>query len=325
MKQSLAEGDKAEKSSSSGDQDAAKSDSNTESNKGEENADATKEGEEKTNEGNAETSEGENKDGEGDKGPVPYERFEEVNQRLKSYEQQTASLKPKADNYDTINGFLQQFNITPDRFQRMLKVEALISTDPEAALKELMPIVDQLQGFVGGKLPEDLQKAVDNEEITPALAKRLAQYEAKLKFGSVNSEQMQRRMMEQQQQQAQQRVAQAVQVWENTKRSSDPDYKPKAKETDADGKWEQVKERFMFLLHDTDGQGNVKNPIRNEQEMTALMERAYTDVSKRFISRTKPQPTKKVLSSNGSASSASKPKDPSQYASMSEYVAATVK
>ena len=33
--------------------------------------------------------------------------------------------------------------------------------------------------------------------------------------------------------------------WERAKRTSDPDYKPKAKESDDDGKWEDVRDKYL--------------------------------------------------------------------------------
>src|SRR5690349_17709597 len=85
--------------------------------------------------------------------PVPYDRFQEVikerNEIREKFEQST----PKIQNYDRITQYCQANNILPDQFEKALLIQGLISRgDGEGALKELLPLVESLQGYVGNKL-----------------------------------------------------------------------------------------------------------------------------------------------------------------------------
>ena len=236
-----------------------------------------------------------------DKGPVPYERFQEVVHARQAVEQQLTETKPMVENYGKITSFCEQSNITPEQFHAALEVQALLNTNPTEALKRLMPLVEQLKGISGESLPTDLQKAVDDGDMPLEYAKRLARAEAQKQLSEQGSQMQQRRQQAEMQQQFRQTLATAAQSWEQQKRTSDPDYAPKTGVNDADGKWEMCRHVFTAMLHATDVQGNLLNPVRQPQDMTMLMERAYKQVSDSFTRLTAKPVIKKPLSSNGSS------------------------
>ena len=116
--------------------------------------------------------------------PVPYERFAEVNSNLKNVKQELESFKPMVENYRQIDNFCRQYQITPEQFKNVMEVQALLNTNPEAALAKLTPIVDQLKTFSGDVLPTDLQKAVDDGDLSLKYAKEVARSRAVSTFGT---------------------------------------------------------------------------------------------------------------------------------------------
>lgn len=291
VKQSLDAGDKS--ASSAEKESAAELDSNIESDK-KETADADKKADAEVETGD------EKEDVTGEQKAVPYERLQEVVREKETLKQTLETVKPKADNFDRINVFCQENNITQEQFTQVMKIQALLNSDPQAALKELLPIVEALQGFAGDRLPQDLQTGVDAGEISLKYAKELASVRAQKQFGEKKVERDQQAFAQRQAAETQRALTTAVTAWEMSKRESDPDYKPKTKPTDVDGKWEYVSDKFTAMLHATDQNGKHVYPVRNEHEMVALMDKAYGIVSGRSTAK---QPTKKNLSSNGSSQS----------------------
>src|ERR1041385_6709447 len=158
--------------------------------------------------------------------PVPYTRFQEVIAERTELKQKYEQAQPIVENYTRITDFCREHTITPDQFEKAMRVQALLNTNPSEALKELVPIVEALQGFVGNKLPDDIQKAVDEGKIDPSLARDYAQARAQAKY----RESMAKQNAEVAQRTAQERAVaettKAAADWERAKRTSDPDYVP---------------------------------------------------------------------------------------------------
>jgi hypothetical protein len=234
--------------------------------------------------------------------PVPYERFAEVNSNLKNVKQELESFKPMVENYRQIDNFCRQYQITPEQFKNVMEVQALLNTNPEAALAKLTPIVDQLKTFSGDVLPTDLQKAVDDGDLSLKYAKEVARSRAVSTFGTKKLEHDKRNFEATQQQIVQKQLSDSTSAWEKSKRDSDPDYKPKAKATDPDGKWEAVKRQFLGMLHEVDEKGQFANPVTNPQQMTELLEESYQFVNKFIGQFRSKKPIKKPLHSDSSSS-----------------------
>lgn len=232
--------------------------------------------------------------------PVPYDRFQEVVKERTEFKQRFEQVQPVVENYNRITDFCRQNTITPEQFEKAMRVQALLNTNPAEALKELTPIVESLQGFVGNKLPEDLQKKVDEDKMSIEDAREMAKLRAQVNY----RETMAKRNNEFAQQTAQERavatVTQAAKDWEVQKRKTDPDYAPVA-EGKPDGLWEDVRDKFAALLNQRDSQGNFLNSVHSAQEMVALQERAYKAVKDKWTSRLSPKrpAIRRSISSNG--------------------------
>ncbi len=251
-----------------------------------------------------------------EKGPVPYERFQEVYKKGQEAETKLKEYEPLATQHQRIVEYCGQNNITQEQFSQGLEIIALMNTDPAKALEKLAPLYNDLQGFVGNKLPEDLQKDVDAGDLPLARAKEIAQLRAQSKFGEVRSKHTAEQQRQRQEKEFQTSLTSAAQSWESTKRTSDPDYKPKDNADGPDGKWELTRDKFLALLHQQDMNGQFTNPVSNPQQMSQLLERAYMQVNETFTGLLKNRKPTKVLTRT--TSSTTLPKSPGQAKSMEE-------
>ncbi len=241
-----------------------------------------------------------------EKGPVPYERFEEVNTRVKELDRQVQEVAPALQAYDRINNFCVENAITSEQFEKALRLQALLNSDPEKALQELGPIVNSLQGFVGDKLPSDLQAKVDEGKMELPDAKEMARLRARQQFGEQKTKHDQSRFEAERSRENQRQMMQSLQTWESSKRGSDPDYKPKAGDKMDDGKFELTKDKYLSLLNQIDARGQFVNPVRTPQDIVALMEKAYTWASGMTKRMGIKPATRKTLTSNGSSTNSNK-------------------
>lgn len=234
------------------------------------------------------------------KDPIPVDRFKEVITERNTAREQIKRMQVVVDDWRNLDSFCKQNAITPEQFKNVVEVQALLNTDPAKALERLRPIMNELEGFVGNKLPDDLQKLVDDGECSLRVAKELAQTRAKSRFGEGKLKHDRARIESERQAELQSRIKTSVVSWETSKRDSDPDYKPKANATDPDGKWEFVQKYIHASATETDANGNFVNPITDERSMTALMEKAYAAVNSSSFTRVKKPATAKTLRSDGS-------------------------
>lgn len=232
---------------------------------------------------------------------IPYERFQEVNERLKGAEE-------KARGYENIEAFCRQNRITNDQYEQAMKFLAAVNGgDYEMASKYLAEVDNNLQGLMGKRLPDDLQKDVDSGDLPLVRAQEIAKLRAQTRMGEARTKAVQADAESRRQADLQSRQADAAEQWEKAKRSTDVEYKPKAKDSDPNGKWELTRAFYKDMLYQTrqnaSGETVYVNPVTDERSLVALLEKAYAEATKsiRTFKGVKPA-TKKVLSSNGSSS-----------------------
>lgn len=266
----------------------------------EEKAKADKEKAEGETDGKEKVDEKANQEPEPGK-PVPYDRFKEVLDRRTAVEQDLKLAQPKVENFDRISRFCQENQIQPDQFEKAMRVQALLNTNPAEALKELLPIVESLQGFVGDKLPKDIQDKVDAGKMDLTDGKEMAQLRAQATFREAMSKRSTETTAAQRQQQEMQEYTRNASEWELKQRETDPDYKPKGSENATDGLWEDVRDKYQALLTTTDMRGVPINPVRNPQDMVALMNKAYKSCKDKWTQGIRRDPSRKSLPKNGQA------------------------
>jgi len=83
-------------------------------------------------------------------------------------------LEPKARTFDDLTGYLQSQNLEKDDFATGLTIMAAVRNDPFKAYELLQPVMAQLEGIVGVRLPADLQAMVNQGKIDPETAQQFA-------------------------------------------------------------------------------------------------------------------------------------------------------
>lgn len=205
--------------------------------------------------------------------------------RWKEVMEQNKSFKLKADAQDSITNFCREHGVDRNLFQQGLQMMALVNTDPAKAYEAMTPLYESLSAFAKGegKLPEDLQKAVDAGQLDVAYAKEIFKLRRQ---GQVQTQRSQQTA----EQQFMSKCAQAQKSWEDTKKSSDPDYDKKVK---------FILPLFEAKVNAERAQGREPNP----QTRVKFAEEAWNEVTQDLSSFVPKPPAKKVLQSvrrNGS-------------------------
>lgn len=227
---------------------------------------------------------------ETDKGPVPYERFQTVNEAKNKLEAQLKDQEEYVKAQNVLVDYCHQNNISFEKYQYWMQVAAAAENNPEQLSELLKPYIEQTQTLKGEILPPDLQAAVDAGEITLVHAKRLAKAEGQTKFSQQRVQQSQ----EQLKAQAQQRFVNEVQTtfhkWIGEKQKTDPDFKPSSNGVDG---------KFEFVLHKM-GSEYSKAGLKDAQSVVDFAEKVYESVNKTF-GRFSPKPNgQKVVRTNNS-------------------------
>jgi hypothetical protein len=209
---------------------------------------------------------------EAEKGPIPYERFVEVNSAKQKLEEQLEEQKSFVEAQRSIGDYCLKHNISNDDFSYWLNVAAVMKSNPEKALELLQPHIQQLQEFKGEVLSPELQEAVDSGEVTLAWAKKMAASENKTRFSQNQSKLSQDQIAQREQQRYMQEVQTSFHSWTKTKSGGDPDFQPKASPEAEDGKFEF----FLNKMNADYGSAGIKNT----QDLLAFADKTYALVNK---------------------------------------------
>lgn len=211
------------------------------------------------------------------KGPVPLERFQEVNEKFKVASQELEDTRPWADAQRNLVKFCQDNSISQEQYQYWMSVAKEASVNPRKAREMLDPTLKYLDEHSGNALPSDIEKAVANGEMTKEVAQRLAKAEANQKWG----QQVQQRTAQQAQQDALKQQTQAfvndmksgLDAWVQSKQK-DADFAPK-KPGEPDGKFEFV----LMRLHNEALIAQQNGTLKGTEDLKKLADKAYSDVS----------------------------------------------
>lgn len=231
-----------------------------------------------------------------DKGPIPYERFAEVNKAKVEAEQLIESQKEAVSAYNKIEEFCTTHGIAPEDFSYWLNVAALTKNDPAKAMEMLNPKVQELQSFKGEILSPELQSAVENGEMSLEWAKKLAAAENQQKFSQRQTKFTQEQIEQQRQQKFMQEVQTSFDSWAHSKVTTDPDFKPKSSVDAPDGK-------FELVLHKIGAEWQ-RAGIKTPQDLTAFAEKCYNAIKGTVSAFSGPKKTSTIVRSNQSTSAA---------------------
>lgn len=148
--------------------------------------------------------------------------------------QELETLRPRAEQFERLEGYMHQHQISQEHFQNALSITAMINGgDHELALQTVMPIVQHLLEVTGRVLPPELQEKVETGYVTPDIAMQLQKERAK----NANAEERSRMRIEQDEHNRKADEGRRMShlygttatEWENAKKTSDPDWSHKGK------------------------------------------------------------------------------------------------
>lgn len=150
--------------------------------------------------------------------------------RFQKLLKENKDLKAPAEQYRKIEEFMTQNDLTPDEVADGFVIMSLIKQGrADEAMQRLSPILENLQTAVGQKLPEDLQKKVDDGYMDEESAKEVAQLRHQSRVSQTQAERRQQEMEAQRQNQTVQGIRSSVAEWERSVRQTDPDYDRKSR------------------------------------------------------------------------------------------------
>lgn len=206
---------------------------------------------------------------------------------VSQYRQQYEAARPVIEAHKSVVDFLQASGINDQAYKETLQLRALMNTDPEKALAQLMPIVTSLEAVVGKGIATDLLQKVKDGVLDEDSAKEITKLRAQTKQRDLTTQNHQ----QEQQRQVVTQMEQSVNSWFSSKKTADPAF---------DNKVDLINGQFSTLVQQA--------PPKSSIEVTALLEKAYTIVNEKLA---KFQPTpKKIKPPLNSNASRTVPKEP---------------
>lgn len=195
-------------------------------------------------------------------------------QRIRELVTRAKNAEAFASEFSDFDAYMKDYRLKKEDVTTMLGLTAALQTgDFKTFLAGVVPYVQFAQQQLGLMLPADLQQQVRQGRITEALARELAQQRAANRLSSVKTRQMQSDHAAMQDQARRTQFKDAVNNWEASTRSTDPDY----------GKKQPLVERFTkALLRD-------RGMPRTPEEAVSMAKLAYDEATK-YVTGLAPKP-----------------------------------
>ena len=220
-------------------------------------------------------------------------RWKEVTAQRDEYKQQLDTVKPVVEAHQKVAQFCEANGITPQEYNEVLEMAALSKRDPIAFHNKLKEVVAKMATEAGDALSPELQKAVDDGEMTLAWAQKLARKEAQEKLAQRNVKMSVEQRAADAQKNFRQQVSNSLVQWKNSTAGTDPDF------VEGSPKFRV----FMSELSSAMAQADVKTPA----DAVALAVKSY-ETANEILGRVVPKngATRKPLSSTKSSTTAPK-------------------
>jgi hypothetical protein len=162
---------------------------------------------------------------------VPYERFRQVIDQRKSWEEKAKTYEQDVQRIRTIDGYMAEHGLAAEDVSDAMQLVSLVKNDPLKALERLQPLVSRLNEYAGQKLPADVQKLVDRGEITEEAAAEVVRHRNEAdryrRQMEQSRQQQQQQTQAQHQQQITRQIVQSVTATETELKNKDPDFQKK--------------------------------------------------------------------------------------------------
>jgi hypothetical protein len=219
-------------------------------------------------------------------------------------------LEPKAQHFEQLTQYAVAANFTSKDFQDLLHMGRLMKNDPIAFHEAFKSQWAEIEQLVGARLPEDLERKVNDGLIDEESARELARKRGEASLNGERAERITRQTAQEREQAAsrdherqQQELVSNLQGtanrWEAQWKGSDPDYAIKQP---------LVQEKIELAL--------FKKPPASPEEALAIFNQAKKDVDEQ-IKRLRPPPgSVRTTGSGTSVNAKGVPKDPIDAAMM---------
>lgn len=205
-------------------------------------------------------------------------------------------VEPAAEQMEMLQNFMQERNLTPANVSELLTVGGLVmSDDPkdlQAALVRVDSFRDQILSQLGEKLPDDLQKKVEEGLLDADSAKEMALLRVNTQRAAVKTEQAEQRVVTATKtvdtvkiNQAKADVHSTITGWQSNKFKSDPEFSRKA----------ELLQKELRLRVSAEPNGVVLDP----QRALEIAEQAYAEVNRIYkaLAPSATSESKRVLTS----------------------------
>lgn len=207
--------------------------------------------------------EGNTKDEEEEQPPFhEHPAWQKQIEKRKAAEQAFETSKPAVAEYQAIQQFMSQNDLTVDEVAQGYEIMALMKNDPVAAHAQLKATIERLAPFAGESLAPDLLEKVESGEVDESTARELTKAQAGEKLAQGKLQRQQESYQRARVESVQNKMVTAVNAWEEAARSKDPGY--------------GSKQRFVVTEL---ASLRSSNPPQNAEEAITLVEQAYSNVN----------------------------------------------
>lgn len=189
--------------------------------------------------------------------------------RFKQLIRQRDEYRSRATQYDQITDFMEKNQLTAEEVAQGFQLMAMMKVgDPAQAYEALRKYTDNLALAAGIRLPENLEKKVEEGYIDQDTARDLWRQQVSAERKAQLAATEAQRYKQQEQTSQVNSIAEAVTAWEESVRDSDPDYDLKA---------DLIDDRVRALVAE-------KGKPRSPDEALTYAQEAYKTVSERLKS-----------------------------------------
>lgn len=194
--------------------------------------DSDKSGESSTQDGGKDSEK--DAEGQGDEGKKPDAKDEDDSKlpfhnhpRWQEVLAENRALKADAEVGTAVRTYQANTGVTGDELNQLLHVGNLGKNDPEKAIPLVEAYLEKLRGYVGEKLPDDLEQKVKDGYMDEETARQISKERANARWANDRLAAAESRQETDNARAAVQVIVGAVDTWEKQQEAKDPDYAKK--------------------------------------------------------------------------------------------------
>jgi hypothetical protein len=214
--------------------------------------------------------------------PETRRRIETLLTQRNEARQQYTAVEPELAQHRQLQGYLREHQLAADDVNMLLGVGAALRRgDYQSFLDGVTPYVQAAQEALGFRLPQDLQKQVNDGEVSESAARELTRARHTAAMAEANARESKQQLQSQSAEQRVLAVRQVIDTWEAGVKARDPDYPAKAA---------AVRRIGQALLQE---RGVPQTP----EEAQQLVQAAYVEATQMLLkARPAPQATRRTPS-----------------------------